>query len=202
MMWMRYHPPQCTTDMSLQPQLTRTRWHHDLNGYWGLSRERPAADGETAAALADEYRRGFSPEKTVAVPSSINDLYTEFEWRTPAKPVWWYQTTFRAAAAWRGQRVVLRFGAVSYRALVYLNGMRCFFFRARPGEATSHVPQTSGRKKQCARPSQASCSARTRPATRRSNSTSPSACAGATSSTRATATTTAATCSSCAPTCC
>ena len=99
----------------MKPQSNRKRIVVDLGGYWDIARER-------ADAGADEYCRGFAAEKTVAVPSSINDLYTDHGWRTPEKPVWYYQRTFQPHDAWRTQRLVLRFGAVSYRAAVWLNG--------------------------------------------------------------------------------
>ena len=43
-------------------------------------------------------------------------------WRIAEKPAWYYQRTFQPHDAWRTQRLVLRFGAVSYRAAVWLNG--------------------------------------------------------------------------------
>ncbi len=95
----------------LYPQRTLTRSHFDLTGIWDLAREREGVD----------YTAGFTPEKQVAVPGSFNDLYVEEEFRTWMKGIW-YSYRFSIPAFFKGERVVLRFGAVSYRAAVYLNG--------------------------------------------------------------------------------
>lgn len=95
----------------LYPQRTLTRSYFDLTGIWDLARERDGID----------YTRGFIPEKQVAVPGSFNDLYVEEDFRSWMKGIW-YSYRFGIPGFFDGQRVVLRFGAVSYRAEVYLNG--------------------------------------------------------------------------------
>jgi beta-glucuronidase len=95
----------------LYPQRTLTRSYFDLTGIWDLAREREGID----------YTQGFIPEKQVAVPGSFNDLYVEEEFRSWMKGIW-YSYRFGIPGIFADQRVVLRFGAVSYRAEVYLNG--------------------------------------------------------------------------------
>lgn len=95
----------------LYPITSRKRAQFDLGGIWNLARE-----------LEDtSYKDGFLPEKQVAVPASFNDLYVENEIRTWMKGIW-YSREFAIPEIWQGERIVLRFGAVNYRASVYLNG--------------------------------------------------------------------------------
>ncbi len=95
----------------LYPKTTRTRSSVELNGIWDFSRELDTKP----------YHEGFVPEKQVAVPSSFNDLFTDESLRTWEDGVW-YSRVFTVPKVLRGERVVLRFGAVSYRAEVFLNG--------------------------------------------------------------------------------
>ncbi len=97
----------------IYPKRTTTRNLFDLNGIWDFSRELDAGD----------YTQGFTPEKQVAVPSSYNDLFTEEGFRTWDKGVW-YTRTFTMPRLLREERIVLRFASASYRAAVYLNGVR------------------------------------------------------------------------------
>lgn len=95
----------------LYPQRTSTRALFELNGIWNFSRE-----------LSDtDYTQGFAAEKQVAVPGSFNDLFTEDAFRTWEKGCW-YSRSFKMPRMLAGERIMLRFGAVSYKAEVYLNG--------------------------------------------------------------------------------
>lgn len=95
----------------LYPKRTRTRNQFELDGIWELARETQVLN----------YADGFVAEKQVAVPSSYNDLYLEEEFRMWMKGIW-YSRKFFMPAVLKDERVVLRFGSVSYRAAVYLNG--------------------------------------------------------------------------------
>ena len=97
----------------LYPKRTRTRGKFELDGIWQLARETKDIN----------YAEDFTPEKQVAVPSSFNDLYTENEFRMWEKGIW-YSRRFYLPAVLKNQRIVLRFGSVSYRASVYLNGKK------------------------------------------------------------------------------
>ena len=55
------------------------------------------------------------------MPASWNDQFTD--WRDYTG-VAWYQTAFDLPWGWRGQRLLIRFNAVSYLAEVWLNGER------------------------------------------------------------------------------
>lgn len=97
----------------LYPKRTHTRALFELNGTWDFARE--LQKGEQAS--------GFVPEKQVAVPSSYNDLFTEEAFRSWQAGVW-YGRRFCLPRMLRGERIVLRFGSVSYRGEVFLNGRR------------------------------------------------------------------------------
>ena len=95
----------------LYPQLTPTRCVVSLNGMWELAREHKP----------DNQHEGFKAEKHVAVPASYNDLYAEEGFRM-WKDGMWYQREFAVPKTLQGERLVLRFGAVAYRARVFVNG--------------------------------------------------------------------------------
>ena len=85
-----------------------------LDGLWDFRFECP---GDDAAG----WESGFSATKRVAVPASFNDLFTTYNERNHWGPVW-YSREVRVPALWRGQRIVLRIGAASYSADVWING--------------------------------------------------------------------------------
>ncbi len=95
----------------LYPQLTPTRCVVSLNGMWELAREHEPGN----------QHEGFKAEKHVAVPASYNDLYAEEGFRM-WKDGMWYQRTFVVPKTLEDERLVLRFGAVAYRARVFVNG--------------------------------------------------------------------------------
>ncbi|WP_269522181.1 beta-glucuronidase [Coraliomargarita parva] len=95
----------------LYPKRTQTRDLFELNGIWNFARELDESN----------YAEGFTAEKQVAVPGSYNDLFTDNEFRTWEKGTW-YARSFQLPRMLRSERIVLRFGSVSYRAEVYLNG--------------------------------------------------------------------------------
>lgn len=94
----------------LFPQHNRCRSARTLDGVWEMARESPEND----------YRAGFVPEKRVAVPASLNDLFTEAEFRDHPGGVWLQRRFFVDADP--GRRWTLHFGSAAYRAEVYVNG--------------------------------------------------------------------------------
>jgi hypothetical protein len=91
-----------------RPQLVRSRWL-SLNGRWQYERGQP---GE-----APPFGRGLA--QTILVPfpvqSPLSGIQREDTWG-------WYQRAFALPAGWNGQRILLNFGAVAWRATVYVNG--------------------------------------------------------------------------------
>jgi beta-glucuronidase len=97
----------------IYPQRSRTRELFELNGIWDFAREH----------RRDDQHNGFTPEKQVAVPSSYNDLFVEESYRMWHDGVW-YARRFVMPRMLSEERIVLRFGSVSYRGEVFLNGVR------------------------------------------------------------------------------
>jgi beta-galactosidase/beta-glucuronidase len=102
-------------DMHPRPQLTRAHWT-DLGGAWGFAYddERRGLD-ESWQTREEVYRRSiqvpFPPESPA---SGIED--------PSFHPIVWYRRTFHVSSADAGKRLLLRCGAVDYRAYVWVNG--------------------------------------------------------------------------------
>jgi beta-galactosidase/beta-glucuronidase len=98
-----------------RPQLTRERWT-SLEGPWGFSHD------DADIGLDDGWTTREEPfHRTILVPfapesqaSGIHD--------TGYHPIVWYRRTFRVDAQDRAGRLLLHFGAVDYRATVWVNG--------------------------------------------------------------------------------
>ncbi len=102
----------------LYPVESTTRWNQSLDGIWTIHFD-PEHRG------MDLNYPGAPPAggHEIAVPGSINEqlmdreLYHNMDWV-------WYFRTFSVSPAWSGRRLFLRFGAVNYRAEVFLNQRR------------------------------------------------------------------------------
>ncbi|MCD7812502.1 MAG: beta galactosidase jelly roll domain-containing protein [Lachnospiraceae bacterium] len=99
----------------LYPQVNESRMRIDLNGIWSF---------QTAGAEAyeeNQVKKPLEQPMTMAVPASYNDqkddvnLRSHYGWAV-------YQRTFKVPRRLQGERLVLRFGAVTHQAEVYLNG--------------------------------------------------------------------------------
>lgn len=97
----------------LYPQSNSFRQMIDLSGFWDF-RFDPENKGDS-----QQWGTGFEPVEIVAVPASWNDQFET--WRDYLGTAW-YQTTFDLPWGWRGQRIFVRFNAVSYLADAWLNG--------------------------------------------------------------------------------
>ncbi len=97
----------------LYPQSNTCRQMTDLSGFWDF-RFDPADQG-----VEQGWGAGFDPGEIIAVPASWNDQFVD--WRDYTG-VAWYQTTFDLPWGWHGQKIFVRFNAVSYLARVWLNG--------------------------------------------------------------------------------
>ncbi len=109
------HPQTLMQDSHPRPQLTRPGWE-DLGGTWAF------AFDDAAVGISEHWQqRDDVFDRTIQVPfpfespaSGIND--------TGFHPVVWYRRTFEATAR-PGRRLLLHFGAVDYRAHVWVNGV-------------------------------------------------------------------------------
>lgn len=97
-----------------RPQFVRADWLN-LNGAWDF-----AFDDENAG-LDQGWHDGRPLPRTIQVPYCFQSPLSGIG--APAfHDVVWYRRTFSVPAAWAGRSVLLHFGAVDYRAQVWVNG--------------------------------------------------------------------------------
>ena len=91
-----------------RPQMVRSQWQN-LNGLW-----------DYAILPADAAYKKADGKILVpfAVESSLSGVAREVG---PGKALW-YKTSFSVPGAWKGKKVLLHFGAVDWKAEVWLNG--------------------------------------------------------------------------------
>lgn len=107
--WSEKLDPQHVLPEYPRPQLVRGEWLN-LNGLWNYA-IRPL--GEEPAQFDGQILVPF------AVESSLSGVG-----RTPgADHELWYERTFTVPAKWSGKRVLLHFGAVDWKADVWVNGV-------------------------------------------------------------------------------
>jgi beta-galactosidase/beta-glucuronidase len=98
-----------------RPQLTRERWT-DLSGPW-----RFAVDDGDAGLKQDWIGRPEPFDRTIIVPFPPESRASGIGDPAP-HPVVWYRRAVRLDPEYRRQRLLLHFGAVDYRAQVWVNG--------------------------------------------------------------------------------
>lgn len=91
-----------------RPQLERARWQ-SLNGLWDYA---ITTAGEQPAAW----------EGQILVPFPIESSLSGVMKHVDKGHTLWYRRDIEVPAAWKGDRVMLNFGAADYRADVYLGG--------------------------------------------------------------------------------
>jgi beta-galactosidase/beta-glucuronidase len=98
-----------------QPQFQRELWMN-LNGEWQFEFDDPDVGLEQhwECGQKEFSRRILVPFCFESSMSGIGDQ----QFHTPI----WYRRSFALDEPWNGKRVLLRFGAVDYRAAVWVNG--------------------------------------------------------------------------------
>lgn len=98
-----------------RPQFVRTDWQH-LNGTWEFEfdDERVGDNGQWSGG-----QQAFS--RQIQVPFTYQSKLSGIG-ETGFHDLVWYKRSFTIPAAWKGQRVILHFGAVDYQASVWVNG--------------------------------------------------------------------------------
>jgi Concanavalin A-like lectin/glucanases superfamily/Glycosyl hydrolases family 2, sugar binding domain/Glycosyl hydrolases family 2 len=91
-----------------RPQLERTNWL-SLNGQWQY------AEGQ--AGQSPPF--GQNLPQTILVPFPVESPLSGI---ARQDTYGWYRRTFVVPPGWRGQHVILNFGAVAWRASIYVNG--------------------------------------------------------------------------------
>jgi len=98
----------------LCPQSNLHRTTTSLDGLWDFRIQRADDD-------ASQWHAGFPGGRPVAVPASFNEQFTDYE-TFNHMGVAWYARRISFPEAGSGRRVFLYFGAVNYRADVFLDG--------------------------------------------------------------------------------
>ncbi len=98
-----------------QPQFERRDWM-SLNGRWEF------AFDDTNHGLDENWAGGGKKfDRSITVPFCFESAMSGIG-DTSFHPWIWYRREIAVPAAWKGRRVLLRFGAVDYRAMVWING--------------------------------------------------------------------------------
>ncbi len=97
------------------PQFERSQWM-TLNGAWNFAFD--DADKGVAAAW---FAHALPSTRKITVPYCFESRLSGIG-DTGFHPVAWYQRSIRLPENWRGQHLLLHFGAVYYQGSVWLNG--------------------------------------------------------------------------------
>ncbi|MCS6951472.1 MAG: glycoside hydrolase family 2 TIM barrel-domain containing protein [Bryobacterales bacterium] len=110
-----------------QPQFQREQWL-SLNGPWEFEFD------DANVGLEENWASGTKKfSRTIVVPFAFETKLSGIG-DTSFHPWVWYRRSFTVPDAWKGKRVLLHFGAVDYRAMVWING------RYVGGHTGGHVP--------------------------------------------------------------
>ena len=99
----------------LAPRDTPTRERKSLAGLW-----RFALDAEGAGRDERWWSGPLPGAREIPVPASYNDVFPDAAVRDHVGDAW-YQTVVRVPARWAGERIVLRFGSATHRAVVWVD---------------------------------------------------------------------------------
>ena len=100
----------------LYPKTTLTRRRISMGGMWKFCLD------EKAVGEKEGWMDGIPGEEMIPVPASFQDFYTEKDIREYTGD-FWYETDFFVPGEWEGREILLRFGAATHRASVYVNGI-------------------------------------------------------------------------------
>lgn len=92
-----------------RPQMVRESWKN-LNGLWDF------AITERSASCPAEMT------EKILVPFPVESSLSGVKKQVMSKDRLWYRRTLSVPAEWKGQRILLHFGAVDWKADIYVNG--------------------------------------------------------------------------------
>ena len=110
-----------TTDVPRQeyprPQCSRPDWLN-LNGPWEFALD------DTNVGLEERWFNSPGFSRTIIVPFSVESRMSGIG-DVSFHPCVWYRRLFRVPGSWAGKRILLNFGAVDYKATIWVNGIPC-----------------------------------------------------------------------------
>ena len=86
-----------------------------LDGMWRFKFD-PKGEGEEAG-----WQNGLHFPQTIPVPASFADLFTDRDSRDYTGD-FWYETEFYVPAGWESGKIIVRFGSLTHRAKIFVNG--------------------------------------------------------------------------------
>ena len=98
-----------------RPQYERADWLN-LNGEWRF------AFDDDDRGLGERWFEGNRLNQRIVVPFAYQAKLSGIH-QTDFHDIVWYERQFELPASWEGQQVLLHFGAVDYRAQVWVNGL-------------------------------------------------------------------------------
>jgi len=101
----------------LYPVNNSVRTAVSLDGMWKF-RFDPKSQG-----TAEQWQKGLEDAISMPVPGSFAELFTDRDSRDYTGD-FWYETEFYVPSDWKDGEIVLRFGSLTHRATVYLNGTK------------------------------------------------------------------------------
>ncbi|MBP5721130.1 MAG: beta-galactosidase [Bacteroidales bacterium] len=108
--WAAEVDPSCPLPEYPRPQMVRPDWQN-LNGLWDYA-IRP---------VAEEYGK---PEGQILVPFCAESALSGVQRHVGSANALWYERSFTVPKAWKDRDVLLNFGAVDWKAEVWVNGVR------------------------------------------------------------------------------
>ncbi len=108
--WGENLDPQNVLPEYPRPQMERAEWLN-LNGLWEY-------------AITDINDEPEEYEGDILVPFAVESALSGVGRRVDETQALWYEREFKVPAAWNGKRVMLNFGAVDWKAEVYVDGQK------------------------------------------------------------------------------
>ena len=106
--WAEQVDPACPLPEYPRPRMVRSEWMN-LNGLWDY-------------AITSADAASFEPEGRILVPFPLESSLSGVGGRITKDDALWYSRSFTLPKSWKGNDVLLNFGAVDWSAEVWVNG--------------------------------------------------------------------------------